>query len=104
MMFARSTKHDVSRTVQLMRKRRVVPISSVGAFFAFRDLDDKWLVRNAKLLDLSLAQADAYGKSLIAPLVLSLDGLSSADAQIRCATGDGAGGSGPTCRRVSSSA
>jgi len=56
-----------------------------AASFAIRDLDDKWLVRNAKLLDQSLAHADAYGKPLFATLELPLEALSTPDAQIRLA-------------------
>jgi len=57
----------------------------LAASFAIRDLDDKWLVRNAKLLDLSLGQASAYGKPLVATLELPLEALASPEAQIRLA-------------------
>lgn len=57
----------------------------LGASFAIRDLDDKWLVRNAKLLDLSLAHASAYGKPLVATLEVPLEALSTPEAQIRLA-------------------
>jgi len=56
-----------------------------AAGFALRDLDDKWLVRNAKLLELSLAHAAAYGKPLFAVLDLPLEALSTPEAQIRLA-------------------
>jgi eukaryotic-like serine/threonine-protein kinase len=56
-----------------------------SASFAIRDLDDKWLVRDAKLLELSLAHASAYGKPLIATLELPLEALSTPEAQIRLA-------------------
>ena len=56
-----------------------------AASFAIRDLDDKWLVRNAKLLQLSLGHADALGKPLFATLELPLEPLTNPDAQIRLA-------------------
>lgn len=57
----------------------------LAASFAIRDLDDKWLARNAKLLDLSLGQASAYGKPLVATLELPLEALATPEAQIRLA-------------------
>lgn len=51
--------------------------------FAIRDLDDRWLVRNAKLLQLSLAHAEALGKPLFATLELPLEPLTNPEAQIR---------------------
>jgi hypothetical protein len=56
-----------------------------AASFAIRDLDDKWLVRNAKLLDQSLAHAEALGKPLFATLELPVSVVSTPDAQIRLA-------------------
>jgi predicted Ser/Thr protein kinase len=56
-----------------------------SASFAIRDLDDKWLVRNAKLLDQSLAHAAALGKPLFATLELPVSAVSTPDAQIRLA-------------------